>query len=542
MKYLKLASFLVIVLLGKSVLAATYYVKPGGSDSADGKSHATAWKTIGKVNSHSFKTGDDVYFLAGGSWKLEKLQIDWSGTATNRVIVGAYFMNNSGNETPGVPSGTGKPRIIGSYTGKCPGTVVGSCIDVKSAVPSGVWTGLVGISGNYVTLRNMRVQNSAGRGIVVNNDYSYAILENNEVYYTAANSTIFNRGSSHNIFRNNDTSYCAMGWRHGDWKKIAKHWPTCNSAVTSNYNIFEGNYVHESYGEGIVMLKDAQYNIIRDNKIVAVRSANIYLDNSSNNIVENNIMVGDRDGEFTHGKAADGHKYGGGLTIRVEGYNNATDAVNNIVRNNLLVRSGGIVMSIFENAKVQGRKVGGKIFNNTLIETRKYLALNEGSEFYGPTEIANNIFFGAPLADGACTITPTGINVHHNHWSHVQKNAKCNDGSGDIVGNPKLSRTDWKAVGVGKIPKPNDFKPKADSSVIGQASKQTAQVFTKGFSHSVNLTGNCTLDLTEVSQDFFCGSRIAQNDMGAINVNSVSATSNVVPPVGLSMTIITSTN
>ena len=33
--------------------AATYYVRNGGSDSADGRSHATAWASLGKVNGYS---------------------------------------------------------------------------------------------------------------------------------------------------------------------------------------------------------------------------------------------------------------------------------------------------------------------------------------------------------------------------------------------------------------------------------------------------------------------------------------------------------
>ena len=54
-----LAHFLPLagLLCATSVEAATYYVRNGGDDSADGKSHATAWASLSKVNNYSFAAG-----------------------------------------------------------------------------------------------------------------------------------------------------------------------------------------------------------------------------------------------------------------------------------------------------------------------------------------------------------------------------------------------------------------------------------------------------------------------------------------------------
>jgi hypothetical protein len=38
--------------------AATYYVRNGGNDSADGRSHETAWASLSRVNSFTFAAGD----------------------------------------------------------------------------------------------------------------------------------------------------------------------------------------------------------------------------------------------------------------------------------------------------------------------------------------------------------------------------------------------------------------------------------------------------------------------------------------------------
>ena len=50
------------------IFGDTYYVSNNGNDSADGKTTATAWKTLSRVNSASLKEGDAVLFERGGLW------------------------------------------------------------------------------------------------------------------------------------------------------------------------------------------------------------------------------------------------------------------------------------------------------------------------------------------------------------------------------------------------------------------------------------------------------------------------------------------
>ena len=70
--------------------ATTYYVdSSGGSDSQDGKSIATAWKSIGKVNASSFQPGDSILFKRGEKW-YETLNVSSSGTETSPIFYGVY--------------------------------------------------------------------------------------------------------------------------------------------------------------------------------------------------------------------------------------------------------------------------------------------------------------------------------------------------------------------------------------------------------------------------------------------------------------------
>src|SRR5690349_7237840 len=74
--------------------AATYYVRNGGNDSADGKSHATAWASLSKVNNFTFAAGDMV-MLQEGSRFVGQVTVDWGGTSTARAVLGAYYLDGS---------------------------------------------------------------------------------------------------------------------------------------------------------------------------------------------------------------------------------------------------------------------------------------------------------------------------------------------------------------------------------------------------------------------------------------------------------------
>jgi hypothetical protein len=49
----------------ESIQAVTYYVSSRGNDKANGKSPATAWLTIDKINKLELNPGDSVVFEAG---------------------------------------------------------------------------------------------------------------------------------------------------------------------------------------------------------------------------------------------------------------------------------------------------------------------------------------------------------------------------------------------------------------------------------------------------------------------------------------------
>ena len=94
MKTAKLLIVFVLILFSSVLQATTYYVDAtGGNDSNNGKTEATAWKTISKVikSAKDFKPGDNILFKRGERWdKRFKVDNHPSGTSENPITYGAY--------------------------------------------------------------------------------------------------------------------------------------------------------------------------------------------------------------------------------------------------------------------------------------------------------------------------------------------------------------------------------------------------------------------------------------------------------------------
>jgi len=82
--------------------ASIYYVSfSDGNDKNDGITPATAWKTISKVNTKTFKAGDSILFKCGDTWRNEGIEVNQSGTKAAYITYSSYGKGK-------------KPRILGS--------------------------------------------------------------------------------------------------------------------------------------------------------------------------------------------------------------------------------------------------------------------------------------------------------------------------------------------------------------------------------------------------------------------------------------------
>jgi len=445
MHVFKTAITLIALCSINNLYAATYYVKPSGSDNANGRSHAAAWKSVKKVKNYNFKAGDDVYFLSGGKWR-DQLVVRWSGTSSNRVVIGSYYMAN-GAEKIGVKSGAAKPILIGNYPQ----------YNSSKAIPRSKYGSLLQVNANYVTVQNMRIENSSANGMTLSKGFHHAIFENNEIDGTAESSMLFLRKTHSNIMRKNEMKKCALRRRD----KYATKWPVCNGAIGSRKNLIEKNLVTESYGEGIVAFDvGADNNIIRNNRLAVIRTIGIYVDNGSNNIVERNIVVGEVNNKGKGDK-------GSAFALSVEDYPNNKDATGNIFRNNLAANTSLCMwIGMEKSARDKGFKVGGNFIGNTCVGMKNSIIGTIPSKNYEKLTVSNNIFHD--MDTNGCAFPGTSkINLEYNLWQVKQKNTNC-QGNGDVIGNPKLIKTNWDNAGANNLPSANQFKPRSGSVVYRQ--------------------------------------------------------------------------
>ena len=68
---------------------ATYFVKTGGSDAANGLSDANAWATLSKVSGATFAAGDIIQLRRGDTWR-EQLTVHDSGSSGNPITYTNY--------------------------------------------------------------------------------------------------------------------------------------------------------------------------------------------------------------------------------------------------------------------------------------------------------------------------------------------------------------------------------------------------------------------------------------------------------------------
>jgi hypothetical protein len=122
--FLHLISAILLIFPGFhfQMAATEYYVSSTGNDNNDGKTKATAWATISRVNMTSFAPGDRILFEAGktfhGNLLLDEKD---AGLATNPLILGTYFSFDGtdlgGNGCAIIHGGDGNGIKISGSTG-----------------------------------------------------------------------------------------------------------------------------------------------------------------------------------------------------------------------------------------------------------------------------------------------------------------------------------------------------------------------------------------------------------------------------------------
>jgi hypothetical protein len=151
--------------------AATYYIDYAyGNNSNSGTSSSSAWKTIAKVNSFTFKPGDKILFKRGSTWN-ETLTIKQNGSSSYPITYGSY---GSGN----------LPVISGS-----------------SSRSHGIY-----MDGRYyIIIKEFNIKNTTHGSVRIKRS-KYVTVTNNEMYITGRAGVFIEESSNCRVVKNKMTT------------------------------------------------------------------------------------------------------------------------------------------------------------------------------------------------------------------------------------------------------------------------------------------------------------------------------------------------
>ena len=440
----------------------TYYVKSDGNDSNDGRSDATAWRTISKVNSAVTTTGSDVYFKSGDVWTDQALIVDWSGTAQDRAVIGSYYIQG-GQAFASEPSDSrlnpkdrtypnGRATIQGSYRASCRKSGNITCLFGKSgAVPSSQDGGLVTIQGtSYVTVQSLTMRDSAGYGLLVDGNASsnickqqtacqdYLILRDNLVTH-AATSGIGWLEARYGVISGNEVEYANLSWKDGLNKSFganitARRCDPCDLLI-------ENNYSHDGYGENIGPYA-VSYVLVRGNFLANSARVLIYFDGDADTVAEQNILAG--------GAPTDEPGLGDTSRIRTPGTSlafvkestttsggSSTDAAHRqIMRNNLVANFQTCIWPGINSSSSE--TMDGYFAGNTCIGANGKYGFRWGGSLArldpSGVHVVNNIFATTSGAPGCDNSDPgSAMNLQDNYWVDTPSDTQCR-AAGDTYG------------------------------------------------------------------------------------------------------------
>lgn len=410
----------------KESTAITYYVDPSGSDSNSGTSIASPWKTLSKVSSTTFTSGDKILFKSGGVWD-ETLTLNGSGSINQPIVVDKY-------------AGEIKPRINGGGTTNASNAILlnqGSYweisnLEVTNTVPESLKYSVTGIR-----IMGASAGEPAVNSIKIRNCYVHDVnsAKNGEANYQKMSGGIIFQGKFNGVLVEScHIANCAVeGLRTGavgtksDWSKNV---------------VFNNNLIQNIYGDGIVLSgvtdgSKAIHNTVYNACMNTGREnyAAIWTISSYKTLIAYNEVYGLKGG-VNDGTAfdADGFSDASETDGDIFEYNYTHDnnsgfmllmhrAKNIIVRYNVSVNDIGEAGSytkklfIIENSGNTNRQIYNNVFYITSPVNNLFRVVNGSGK--PVANFSNNIFYVTSHMDNFANVPlDSNMQFHHNIFYH----------------------------------------------------------------------------------------------------------------------------
>jgi hypothetical protein len=477
--------------------AATYYVRNGGSDSADGRSHATAWASLSKINSYAFAAGDAV-LLHEGSRFVGQVTVDWAGTSSARSVLGAYYVDASNNAVRGYR--TARPIIDAE----------------DRLLPGGRYDAIVSVRANYVRVENLALLNSEGRTMSVLDVTGAQIVG---CYVSNAyNAGIHFLRSQNGLAEANFVTGAGVGNRES-----GAPWGAAIEMVKSNDVVVRNNTVFESFGEGINAHSASQRTLIERNYVYTVRAVGIYIDGAPDSTIRRNIVLGSTNSTFWRSGGA----VGVGIALNNETYrypigggsqSTSIQAKNTKIYGNLVAFTssgiaiwGNLAESSFDNTL---------IYNNTLVDNNTQFSTS-GKPTPG-SKLINNILLSlsSGTKDIAGSTSLRGMVTRNNYYSGGNPGGDYSHAGNKYTGLTLTKMSGWRAISSRDQVNWRDFVLARGATAINAGDAEPAS--------ASDASNNYNLDHNTASHN-------APMDMGGLTFSSGSG-SQPAPPTGLSGT------
>lgn len=431
--------------------AATFYVRNGGDDSADGRSHASAWATLERVESHTFAPGDEILFHSGDTWKGE-LRVDWSGNPSAYTVIGAYHLQN-GVETRGV-SGN-RPTISGD-----------------KRLPRNRHQGLIEVTGDYVRIENLALVDSGGRGVSLRGaDFAQVI--------NVTTRGTFDSGIKLNRSRDVLIESCFVMDSNRAYLDGESAWGAAIVGVESPRLTVRGSTVAKVYGEGINANHGSHESLIEGNRVFGARALGIYVDASRDVTIRRNMVLGISDPAFWR----TGDNVGSGIVVNNEKYHYkgyGGDMDPGILSTGVKIYANLVAYTqqgiAFWGNMPESRFEGAEVYNNTLVDNT--VQFDPGTRPKPGSSFSNNILLS--VSAGTRDVARTnleGMAASNNYLSQGDPGGDFSHPGNRYSGLELVRMQGWReiddlmAVGWADFaPKGNAVAGAGDSGILARSS------------------------------------------------------------------------
>jgi parallel beta-helix repeat protein len=419
-----------------AVVGNVFYVDLDASTNGNG-SYNSPWNSVSAVNAHNFTDGDDVFFKVGTSETVtNRLDINWSGTPANRVVIGAYY----GDGLFGLNGGA-RPILDGNDT-----------------VPPSINSGLIFAmrQPGYITIENLEIRRSGGNGVeisygpdIATEASEYNIVRNCYFLECQKHSILLAR-NSHSLVEDNYT-YFDNKIPPGSSIEITGMRSDASAPYLSNNNTVRGNTVNFG-NEGIGIYKGSRYTIVENNTVYDTRAA-IYGTNSRSGTIRNNLV-------YITPESRQNPSSSYCISLDNEGHNPAITAWDvgdwDIYDNYIAGCGRGI--GIMNDGIVHGDEYAqndNNVYNNRIVDNEQnfYFATNDpawsNNQFYD-----NYSFILTSNFVHSNNYSPYGVSWNNNFWNTpVSGNAVTNQNTANVE---LIKTTGWRDLQPGQVTR-SDF-------------------------------------------------------------------------------------